>query len=267
MISQEDDDRSQRPLLWAFLASVLLHALLLPAIFASWSKSLNLAKTHPDELVLSSTALRIEPQPVPRPRARPAPAQRPAPQSVAAAAAAPAAPVAPPQRRHELARAKPNAPPQPHRSRRGKPASSLAEQLAQQQRLFSQEVARLNQEHDPLSIAPRSRRPPATYRRTYFDVPGHRQRNEIEAVLIPLRHWESGGASCYYVRYVAQYTEGGSEQGIIPWPVCYPAGQDAMVHPPYPHNLPIPVPQPSYVLPIGTYLTPLLQAIYRERPS
>jgi hypothetical protein len=80
-----------------------------------------------------------------------------------------------------------------------------------------------------------------------------------------MRHWRANDMSCYYVRYIAQFTSGGSEDGVIPWPVCYPLNDDVMINPPYPHDLPIPVPQRDYVLPPGTYLTPLLRSIYDRR--
>jgi len=106
---------------------------------------------------------------------------------------------------------------------------------------------------------------PAAYRRTFFDVPGHRDIDAVAVQLIPLRHWFQGVNSCYYTRYVAQYTRGGNEEGTIPWPVCYPINDDRIAHPPFVHDVPVPVPPPGYVLPPGTYLTPLLARIYAFR--
>ncbi len=81
-------------------------------------------------------------------------------------------------------------------------------------------------------------------------------------MLTPLKHWLAGDLSCYYAQYDAQFSGGGSEQGVIPWPVCYPRNADAMIHPAYPHDLPVPFPPPGYVLPAGKYLTPLLEGLY-----
>lgn len=155
----------------------------------------------------------------------------------------------------------------PRRPEPSPSAETFDQQLARQEASFSQEVARLNQHQSPLSLASSQPKPPAAFRRTYFDFPGHSERNEVIALLIPLRHWRAQGLSCYYVRYVAQYTAGGNEEGVIPWPVCYPAGDDAMARPAYPHDLPIPYPQRDYVLPPGTYLAPLLQSVYGRRPN
>ena len=260
MISEEGDQkRGTGVLIWAFAASILVHALLVPAFLWSWAHSQQLSVRPPQhETVVASTAVRIERRQVPAPRARAAVAH-PAPPPAAPAAAAAAAP--PP----ELSRQAPTAEPQPTPAQRKAPASSLEQQIAQQEQTFSQEVARLNQQSNPLSIAPETHERPSAYRRTYFDVPGHRERNAVQALLIPMRHWIARGMSCYYVRYVAQFTTGGSEDGIIPWPVCYASSDDEMIHPPYPHDLPIPVPQRDYVLPAGTYLTPLLKSIYDRR--
>jgi hypothetical protein len=237
-------------MVWAFLASILIHATVLPAIFWTWTK--NLAFRHePREQIVFSSAVALERRPVPQPQSH---------RAVAHAAAA-----APPPR-HEIARVVPTGSPEPERTPPKTEPETFARQLARQERAFAQEVARLNQKESPLSLAS-PLQTPGTYQRSYFDAPGHTQRSAVVAVLIPLRHWLAQGSSCYYVRYVAQYTTGGSEEGVIPWPVCYPAGDDKMAHPRYPHDLPIPYPQRDYVLPPGTYLAPLLQSVYNRRPT
>ena len=40
---------------------------------------------------------------------------------------------------------------------------------------------------------------------------------------------------------------------------------DRIAHPPFVHDIPVPFPPPGYVLPPGTYLTPLLARIYAIR--
>lgn len=264
MISEESDrERDSKNLLWAVLASVLIHALVLPAAFWSWSRSVaQSAQPRQREWVVSSTAIRIEKRTVPMPRAVPVPRHQPVPPQPQALPVTPAQ--AAPSARAEVAKPAPTAPPQAESKREGT-AASFEQQLAQQQQNFSQEVARLRAQNNPLSIAQKTQSQPETYRRTYFDVPGHQERNVVQALLFPLRHWYASGQSCYYVRYVAQFSKGGSEDGVIPWPVCYPANDDIMANPPYPHDLPIPVPQRDYVLPSGTYLTPLLKSIYDRR--
>jgi hypothetical protein len=276
MISEErDDERGRHNLLWALLLSAALHATLLPLAF--WGAAMKLpllaAKPPQREEVIASTAIRIErrtvpqplavprPQPRPQPQPKPRPQPRPQPRPRVAPAARPS--VAP----RELARNAPTASPQPtpQKGRANSLQQALEQQIAQEEQQFSQEAARLNQRNQPLSIVTAAPRSPSTYRRTYFDTPGRTQRDVVQAVLIPINHWFSGSLSCYYTHYIAQFTNGGHEEGTIPWPVCYAATDDRMIHPPYPHSLPIPVPQPDYVLPAGTYLTPLLREVYNLR--
>jgi hypothetical protein len=263
MISEaRDEERGRHNLLWALLLSVALHATLLPLAF--WLAGLQLPMLAPPqprrELVISSTAVRIEKRTVPQPRSARTQRKR----ATLPHEAKTARPASLP---HELAREEPTAPPQPKPSkpRRVHEPPSLQQQLEEQEQTFSQEVARLNQRNNPLSIASPAAQSPSSYHRSYFDVPGRHQRDAVQAVLIPLSHWNAHGLSCYYTRYVAQFTNGGNEDGTIPWPVCYPENDDRMIHPPFPHALPIPVPQPDYVLPAGTYLTPLLRAVYNLR--
>jgi hypothetical protein len=268
MISQERDERPRgRLLFWATLLSIAIHALLVP--LAAWLGAVGLtpvaAKPSERETIVASTAVRIERRPVPQPRLRALPPPRPA-QTAAQphVARRPSLPV----RQAELARESPSAAPQPtpQEVKRGEP-SSLQEQIAQAQRSFSQEIAQLRARDNPLSLATNAPAPAAAYRRTYFDVPGHRDVDAVQVQLIPLRHWYSSSTICYYTRYVAQYTHGGSEEGTIPWPICYPVNDDRIAHPPFVHDVPIPIPPPDYVLPPGTYLTPLLARIYAKRAS
>lgn len=248
------------PWVWALCASLLVHLLGLGFLPSLWERSVRDANRPIEtETVVASTAVRLERRPVARPLSHPVPVAPQQPKAIPRPASLAAAP-----RRHELARAAPAAEPQPTPPSARK-AQSLDEQLAQQERNFSQEVARLNARNAPFSVATPGREPPASFRRTYFDMPGHKQRDAVEAILIPLRHWYAQSLSCYYVRYVAQFTSGGSEDGVIPWPVCYAVNDDRMANPPYPHDLPIPIPQRDYVLPSGTYLTPLLKSIYDRR--
>lgn len=270
MISEErDQERGAKTLLWAFLASILIHVLVLPVAFWSWTRSVLVSQQPKQrEWVVSSTAVRIERRIVPQRRNRPAPPQpRPAPpQPQAVPPRPPRQPQArPAAARQEIARLAPTAPPQPEKRPDRSVQPSLESQLEAQRQTFSQEVARLREQNNPLSLAAPHEPPASAYRRTYFDVPGHSRREAVEAILLPLRHWRVNDMSCYYVRYIAQFTSGGSEDGVIPWPVCYPVNDDVMMNPPYPHDLPIPIPQRDYVLPAGTYLTPLLKSIYDRR--
>src|SRR5215469_10973149 len=77
MISEERDrERGAKNLLWAFLASILVHALILPVAFWSWTQSVaESQRPSQREWVVSSTAVRIEHRTVPQPRSNPVPPQ------------------------------------------------------------------------------------------------------------------------------------------------------------------------------------------------
>ena len=268
--------RARRPdlLLWGFILSLLLHAAFLSAMFWAFKLQLPWAheRTKPERLFVVSSALRIQHRTVPQ---RPRPPQRTTPQ------VQPVRPVAPqpqyqPQRRpqpqptqarRELVQIASSAPPVPTPHPSSLP-QTLAAQLARQQQLYQREVAQLRQQNNPLSVATISPRPPSSYRRSYVDIGGvvNERRELVEGILTPINHWFTGPMSCYYTRYAVQFSTGGSEQGYIPWPVCYPRDHDVMVNPPWAHLLPLPVPPVGYVLPDGTYLTPLLREIYDQRP-
>ncbi len=272
IFSDDTPDRSRRTLALSLVASTAFNLALwmLAAAIAGWSLKIPLrVKQHEREFVVSSTSLRIERRTVPRPIHHVAPPQ---PQKQALqpqhaspqAAAAPARAVrraAPPR---ELAREVPQAPPQPQHRPRPAKASSLQAQLAREEREFAREAQTLRESRAPLSIATITPQQPSTFRRTLLDESGGRPRESIDAILVPLpgKHWLANGLSCYYVHYYATYSTGGSEDGNIPWPVCYPAAHDAMLPLNRVHQLPIPEPPVGYVLPPGTALGPLLNAIY-----
>lgn len=279
MLSGRRGERERGPLLWAFVVSLALHALLVPLGAWSWIVRAPLIPPH-TERVVASTAVRIEQRPIPVPRTPPAtrPVPQPRPQTAqrATQSVAPVAPRPSAAPKHELSRQDTHATPQPQTTAPptpGRPAAeaaapSVREQLATQEQNFARVAAQLRTSNNPLSLAPPKRQAPAAFRRSYFDAPGHVQENAVQMQLIPLRRWSSGATICYYARYVAQFATGAGEDGTIPWPVCYPASDDRIANPPYVHDVPLPLPPLGYVLPSGTYLTPLLSRIYggREPP-
>jgi hypothetical protein len=278
MISGRRGDRERGPLLWAFAASILLHALLVPLYGWTWIVRLTPPKPAHEEMVVASTAIRID-RAIPVPRSvtgvRAAPPTRIAPPLRAVQPVQPARPAPKPATpRHELARQMPQATPQPQPTADhpgGRPAqperASLAEQLAAQEQHFAREADQFRSQNNPLSLAPPKHQEAATFHRSYFDVPGHMQKQAVQIQLIPLRHWFAGTTICYYARYVAQFSSGAGEDGTIPWPVCYPVNDDRIANPPYVHDVPLPLPPAGFVLPSGTYLTPLLARIYTSRQA
>ncbi|HEY3675746.1 MAG TPA: cell envelope integrity protein TolA [Candidatus Tumulicola sp.] len=274
MISGRRDDRERGPLLWAFVASILLHALLVP--FYGWTWIVRLAPPKPmqNEMVVASTAIRIERRAIPVPRA--ISADRAARATRASQAQRAVQPVRPAPEsamsRHELARQLPQATPQPEPTADhpdGHPAqpeqATLQQQLASQEQRFARQAEQFRSQNNPLSLAPPKHQIAEAFHRSYFDVPGHVQKQAVQIQLIPLRHWYSGTTICYYARYVAQFSSGAGEDGTIPWPVCYPVDDDRIANPPYVHDVPLPLPPIGFVLPPGTYLTPLMARIYSGR--
>jgi hypothetical protein len=274
MISGRRGERERGPLFWAFVASLLLHALLAPLYGRTWFVRLMQPKPPQREMVTASTAVRIEREPVPVPRTvasnRAATATKAAPAQRAAQPVRPAPQPATP--RHELARELPQTTPQPQPTAdhpAGVPAqpakTDFQQQLTAQEQRFAQEAQQFRSQNNPLSLAPQKHQLAATFHRSYFDVPGHVDKQPVEMELIPLKHWYTGATICYYARYVAQFATGAGEDGTIPWPVCYPVNDDRIANPPYVHDVPLPLPPSGYVLPSGTYLTPLLARIYAGR--
>lgn len=229
-----------------------------------WVGALWLARVHltfaqprerPEEFVVSSSAVRIERRkPVPQPHlesAKPVPqtrAQRPA-----------IAYVRPRQRAPERKR---HVVPSPNGNIQ---QAQLAEQIAQQEQAYTREAQRLHAQNNPLSVATLSPEQTSSTHKSTFNISGKLQRDGVEAILMPYKHWFDGGASCYYVRYDAEFTAGGSEQGLIPWPICYPRVADRMLPLDRPHPLPIPYPPEGFALKGNTYLTPLLRSVYERR--
>jgi len=146
------------------------------------------------------------------------------------------------------------------------PESSTQRFVRAEQVQLAAAAARINARRAPLALATIAPHPQA-FRRSIVDSGQISNVNDAEAYLLPLHHWFTGEMSCYYVRYYASFSQGGNERGEIPWPVCYPRNHDELAHGPYPHSLPVPYPQRSYVLPTGTYLTPFMAEIYDRRPS
>jgi hypothetical protein len=252
--------KERRRLGWALLASLFLHFVvgpLLAWLFILFTLRL-LHPNRPPELARSSTAITIEQRTLQRLQ------NQPLHHAAAAKSATPTQPtsVQAPPPRHELTRARPQAPTQaaPTHAR-----PSFGQQLAKQQQQFAEEVHRLHQENNPLAIGT-SAPNPASYRHTDIDASGtYTQMERDYAWLRPVRHWFSGGMSCYYTTYEMSSSFGGTEDGTIPWPICYPRNDDRMLPLDRSHELPVPVPPPGFTLAKGTYLTPFLQKIFDRR--
>ncbi len=267
----ERDDRQQNDraaLAWSLLVSALLNLLVWMLAVGHWGMLLRSVTRppKPQEFLISSTAVTIRHKIVPAPQhvrslARPPTQPRPQREPVQPRRAAVPRPEARPT---ELAHLVPNASPQPRSAPRRERPASLAQQLAAQEKTFAREAQRLSASNAPISVATPSHFTPSTYQRTYMDLNGKDPRESVTALLMPLpgRHWIANGMSCYYVHYSAEFSGGGSEEGNIPWPVCYPENHDAMLPLDHPHPLPVPAPPVGYVLPPNATIGPLLREIY-----
>lgn len=229
----------------AWMGAIALFGIHLPA---------RMQQPHVRELILTSSSLRVEHRTVPRP---PQPQARRGRPNVRMATLPKHRRMQ--QRSRSLAREPAHRLPKP--ARVGTP--SLAEQLARQERTFAREARALDARR-AVSLATIPPRPDSAEQHTLFNSAGHVAQTSVEAILEPLagKHWIAHGLSCYYVHYDAEYSGGGTEEGNIPWPVCYPAQHDAMLPLDRPHALPIPSPPLGYVLPPGAAIGPLLRAIY-----
>ncbi len=271
MITVRDDIRQdERPaLVLSLVASIVIN--LLAWMLVIWGSAVQLhlrpANEKPD-LIVSSSSIRIEHRTVPQPPS----AQQRQPQTRPQHAATPkhqqmpqkerVAQPEPQARPTELARFTPTGTPVPRAERAKHEPASLAAQLAQQEQMFAREAQQLNSSHTN-SLATNPPLPASAYHESPIDVSGREeQRESVEALLEPRQHFISRGMSCYYVHYYAQYSGGGTEDGNIPWPICYPVDHDEMLPLNKTHRLPIPSPPSGYVLPPNVTLAPLLRAIY-----
>jgi hypothetical protein len=270
MISEEQEEpssRLSRQWAWAIPLSVLLHAVLLPLALAIFASKLVFApQAHQEpERVVATTSIRMDRRPVPRregapsqPSGRVAPQPQPRPRKAQPQALPEETPTPPPTPK-PLPSSKPSPVPKKEQS------IPLQMQIAAQQQTFQKTAEQLNKNNDPLSVATIAPKQPSSYHRSAFDVPGKLMRNNAQALLFPQQHWMENGLRCYYMRYAAQFSNGSSEEGVVPWPVCYLPNEDRFVKYPFPGvPLPIPYPQPGYVLPPGTYLSPFLERVYRR---
>jgi hypothetical protein len=263
-VSNEYRRHERDRFLWSLLASAFLNlfawAGVTWAAHLSFFQALRPQDLHEETLMVSSSSIIFQRRVIPQPQRVPNITHPLQPLPRRPVRTAP--PVPKPQGQPtEIARMEPRATPEPRPARR-REDSSLARQLAEQEQLFSQEVAQINSERAPISIATIPPQRPATYQRTYMDLSGNDPQERVEALLLPKEHWLTASMSCYYVHYYAQWSGGGSEDGNIPWPICYPRDHDAMLPLNRPHVLPVPSPPEGYVLPPGTALTPLLREIY-----
>jgi hypothetical protein len=266
-VQERNDDRATW--LWAILVSGFIN--LLAAMLISWGISLRMqalqaVQDRPEEtFMVASSSIHIAQHSHPVPQQRnPQPvvaqkSQQVQPKRAEREAATPQ-PTAMPT---EIAHIVPSAPPQPRAAPKKQNAGSLAEQLAQQQVAFQREAQQLNSQRAPLSVAtidPAQRDSATKQYRMNFS--GNEElEGRGEGFVVPLQAWiGSGGEHCYYVQYQWLYPTGGTETGNVPWPFCYPPGQDLIAR--HLRRIPFQEPPQGYQLPAGTYLYPIEKDVY-----
>lgn len=242
-------ERRRREFGWSVLASIVLHVALIGLLLTVAAKVI-IPNQGARERVSRTTIAWIEHRTpaTPHPSAKRAPVR---------AAVAPAATLP----RHELARIRPNATPQPAAHRH---ATSLATRIATDRRTFADEVARLNAGNDPNAIPTID---PATQQSAMksfrMNLPdGTHAQGPGNGLITTTRRWTHDGQDCYYGHYEYTYGDGSVESADIAWPFCYDPAVDPFRLPPHP--IPMPLPIAGYRLPPGTRLPPLERDVYRE---
>jgi hypothetical protein len=253
--------RARRLLLWGFVLSIAFHFTVVPLL--AWLFGARFAATQKQQqaetFIVTSSAARLERRPQPqRPSFVQPPSQQPVPRVV---------PRQQPEQapKRELAKINPRAEISvPHRAPRvGPQTQSFSRQLEQQQKQFTQTIARLREENDPVISAAHPVATPAAMKRYVYDFSGNIGSPDIGmGILIPLNAWKDGPWDYYYVKYWVIYPDGTNETGNVPWPVRFPQTQDPIKL--GWRHMPLPGPLPDYVLPRDANLHPLVAYCYEH---
>ena len=240
--------RRRKAMVWSAIVSAAFHVLVLALLFYAFARIV-MTPEGAGEQVSEHTTISVEapikPKPVPKRHQLRKPVILPPPPAPA---------------RHELAKENVAASPQP--PERPHPVAVTA--IQRDRTAFAKEVAQLNQRNDPHAIPTIDPASAQSASKSYsFDAA---RSNDGEShgngLIIPVRSWHERGLDCYYARYEYTYPSGASEEGSIPWPVCYEPYADPFHQPPHP--MPFPLPESGYALPPGTYMPPLEKQVYDE---
>ena len=241
-------NRHRRTLAWSVLVSAVIHVVVLSLIFYALARMIT-SSQGASEQVSETTAIsidaRIKPKPIPKPHER-----RPV----------RVAPPPPAPTRHELAKIAVDATPQPPE----RPHVTIVSSIQHDRLSFANEVAQLNAHNNPHVIATIDPASAQASSKSYAFEPSRAGDSDAhgDGIITPMRSWQEHGMDCYYARYEYTYASGASEEGRIPWPVCFDPASDPFHQPP--HQMPFPLPLAGYTLPPGIYMPPLEKAIYEE---
>lgn len=255
-------NRRARPMLWYVLFSALFHVLTVAGFLTLFARALFPAAQHPQELVAISSAVRIEQRP------RPIRAHTPVPEPRAIARQERTATthqmtvthreLAAPRRELSTIRKVAYNPPVPAHSE-----TLTKSQIQAQTQMFAQTIAQARAANDPVAGAASTITTPAAPKQYSLNIEGDFGKPQPEGVLYPLKRWLDDGWVYYYVRYTAEYADGSTESGLVPWPIRFPAGADPFAHDR--HRMPLPGPMADYVASGDTQMNPLVKNCYDHR--
>jgi hypothetical protein len=120
------------------------------------------------------------------------------------------------------------------------------QQLAALQKQFAQTIAQARTRSDPLAVPSEA---PAGQKHFQVQMRGiYGYLRNGEGTITPTRQWSQDGYNYFYMNYETVYSDGVFEQGSIPWPARWPAGEIADIMRPGWHG-PMPCPAPGYSFP------------------
>lgn len=243
--------RRPRPLFWFVLASALFHVVVLSVVARYLLQAIFPVEPKPQIITVAvSSALRIEHREIPQPVKQPVPARE---QPQTPAQQQPQALTRPEPVRHPMQRRELSRPLRP----------DLAAQLAADNRAYQRTVAQLNAQNNPIAGDAQPSLPPAALKRYTLNLSGRFGKTEPEGVLYPLKRWTDAAYVYYYVRYTAEYADGSTEEGEVPWPIRFPLHSDPFAR--GIHQMPLPGPPDGYLAPQGIAMTPLVRNCYDHR--
>lgn len=246
--------RRYRLLLWSLVLSLLFHFVIVPLVLGLLGFHREIPQPRETVYQVSSSSLQLARRTIPQPhrmtQPQPVPAHPPAHPQVRQAAP-------PPQERREIARIRPDAP------RTARHVTSTMG-FEQQQVQFEKTIAKLREESNPLVSAARPVATPGAVKRFSYDFSGSvGTAPQAEGILTPVKSWHDGPYDYYYVQYWAQYADGSTETGYVPWPIRYLPKNDPFLR--HWEHFPLPVPLANFALPPGTNLHPLVAYCYEHR--
>lgn len=244
----------------AFLASLLLHALLWPALLALiFSPHMRDARYGARESIITIATRTSIHRPAVPPRT---PRRIVTPEAALPSVVAVRKSVRPIPARvqhHVLARADVHA-------LTSQPKSTTAltpETIGLQEQAFAKAIARARVANDPVANSATSGAGPQAKRYSY-DYSNSQSFSHGDGYLDPVRSWHSGPYTYYYLHYEVTYPDGSPESGVVPWPVRYLPGDDPFARG-LREKIPLNGPLPDFVPDASVAMKPLVKYCFERR--